>query len=236
MYILKSSGSIYKKETQSANSGSLHNINAKLINMFYKSTTKEPSRQQLIAGIRKNDDNIEFFGIRVTKEVMFMQNGKTHEWKDLKGKAARLMIQAYEEDAAAKQILENLKDDAGELVNLPFSRRVELYVYYCWGSLDAQPDIKNGVLMEPENFRHTQNCISLDFGKKKLTINGQALKKREIIMIDLFGQDEKDLVVAMELGIATPTLNQHKRELYDRAGVNTKPALLLECMRQQIIR
>lgn len=204
--------------------------------MLYKSTTNSTAKQELIAGILKNDENIEFFGVEPTMEVMFLQNGRTNEWKDLKGKPARLVLQAYHEDLPARHILENLKDADGDLVNLPFSRRVELYVYYCWGSLDGKPDIKDNVLQEPENFRHSIDCISLGFERKKLMLNGVPLKRREITMIDLFAQDYKDTVVAQELSITTTTLNQHKRELYDKADVDTKPALMLQCFRQQLIR
>jgi len=204
--------------------------------MLYKSTTNSAAKQELIAGILEGDENIEFFGLEPTKEVMFLQNGRSHEWKDLKGKPARLVLQAYHEDLPARQILENLKDVNGDPVNLPFSRRVELYVYYCWGSLDGKPDIKEGVLQEPENFRHSIDCISLGFERKKLMLNGMPLKKREITMIDLFAKDYKDTVVAQELSITTTTLNQHKRELYNKANVDTKPALMLECFRQQLVR
>lgn len=196
-----------------------------------KCTTLDQNPQHMIAGIQKNDNSIEFFGIHNTMEVRFLQNGKTHYFKELKGKDAILIIKAYESDPEAQQQIKNLSPDK----NLPFKRQIELYTYFCFGRLDGTPDIKDGELSYPENYRHRRDCISLGFKYKTFRINGNALKLREIIMIDGFAEDLKDDVVAQKLNITTTTLNQHKRGLFDKAGVMTKPALMIRASKDGLI-
>ena len=202
-----------------------------------KSTTKSNTPQQLIAGITKNDKAIEFFAIKETKEVMFLQNGKTHLFKDLPGFAVKALVNAYEQDREAKHILSNLKDENNQPVNLNYARQVELYTYFCYGSLDHQPDIIDGCLQEPENFRETKDCISLNFRRKQIKIGGQVLKPREVMMIDLFADSRNftGAVIADKMGIAESTFNQHKRELFNRAGVMTTTALMIKAVREQVI-
>ena len=53
-------------------------------------------------------------------------------------------------------------------------------------------------------------------------------------MIDLFAEDLKDEVVAMELGITRSTLNQHKHELYDKSGVQSKPGFLMRALQNHL--
>lgn len=200
-----------------------------------KSNTKK-SNPQMPAGILKEDGNVEFFGVRETREVKWIQHGKIRPFSELKGKLSFLIVSAFEGDQPAKEILKNLTDANGELLKLPYLRRLELYVYYCWGSLNSFPDVVGDVLSAPENFREKADCISLGFSLKKLTIDGIPLKPREIVMIDLFAKDYKDEIIAKELGIAMPTFNQHKRSLFDKAGgVMTKTALMIKAVKQQLL-
>lgn len=204
--------------------------------MQNKCTTLPDNPQHLIAGIQKNDHSIEFFGIHETMEVRFLQNGKTHRFSELKKTELFLLINAFESDRKAVEILKYLKNPDGTLAKLGFKRMLELYTYFCYGSLNHTPDIDNGVLSKPENYRHRRDCISLQFQHKVLRINGHALKPREVIMIDLFADDLKDDVVALELGITTTTLNQHKRELFDKAGgVQTKTALMIKAAKDELL-
>ncbi len=203
--------------------------------MQNKSTISSQHPQHLIAGIQKKDNSVEFFGIHETMEVRFLQNGKTHHFKELKKEHLFLVINAFEADRQAVAVLRNLKNPDGTPANLKYARMVELYVYFCYGNLNHTPDIENGVLSKPENYRHRRDCISLQFKHKTLRINGQPLKPREVIMIDLFSDDLKDDVVALELGITTTTLNQHKRELFDKAGVHTKTALMIRAVKDELL-
>ena len=204
--------------------------------MHSKCTTQNPNPQHLVAGIQKNDNSIEFFGIHETMEVRFLQNGRTHRFNELKKADLFLLINAFESDRKAVEILKNLKKPDGSPANLGYKRMLELYTYFCYGNLNHTPDIENGVLSQPENYRHRRDCISLQFQHKVLRINGHALKPREVIMIDLFSDDLKDDVVAFELGITTTTLNQHKRELFDKAGgVQTKTALMIKAAKEELL-
>ncbi|MBT0607609.1 helix-turn-helix transcriptional regulator [Aequorivita echinoideorum] len=210
-------------------------LTLKSILMHNKCTTENQHPQHLIAGIQKTDSNIEFFGIHETMEVRFLQNGKTHTFNELKGKNAIAVIEAFEADHEAKKILQNITAADGTPARLSYQRMVELYIYFCYGSLDGTPDIVDGILSQPENYRHRRDCISLRFKHKVLRINGQALKPREVIMIDMFADDHKDDVVALELGITTTTLNQHKRSLFEKTGVQTKTALMIKAGKEGLI-
>lgn len=200
-----------------------------------KSTNPKPTVQP-IAGILKEDANIEFFGIQKTREVKFFQNGEIHDFHELKGDLAKKVAYAYDDDIPAQDVLNHLKEANGEPLGLPYKRKLELYVYYCWGSLNHFPDVIGDALQASENFRESIDCKSLQFKRKKLCIDGKPLKPREVIMIDLFAKDYKDEVIAKELGIAMPTYNHHKRTLFDKAGgVMTKTALMIKAVKQQLI-
>ena len=110
-----------------------------------------------------------------------------------------------------------------------------LYTYYCYGDLDNTPDIKDGALQPAENYRHERDCISLQFDSKEITINGIPLKPREIRMIDSFSQEDKDEIVAIELGIVRNTLNQHKKSLFQKARVASKIGLMVKVFEERIL-
>ena len=160
--------------------------------MHNKCTTQDLHPQHLIAGIQKNDNSIEFFGIHETMEVRFLQNGRTHRFSELKKADLFLLIKAFESDREAVTILKNLQNPDGTPARYGYKRMLELYTYFCYGNLNHTPDIENGVLSQPENYRHRRDCISLQFKHKILHINGQQLKPREITMIDCFAEDMKD--------------------------------------------
>ena len=191
--------------------------------MKSKTTTTSPIPQHLIAGLIPGS-GIEFFGFPETKEVKWLQNGHMHDFADLPPAAFVTLLNALNKQPGAREVLR--KQDGRK------ARQVELFTYYCYGGLDNQPDMVNGELQEFENYRHSRDCISLVF--KELKINGEVLKPREIQMIDLFGDDTKDEVVAEELGITRSTLNQHKRGLFKKAGVFNKPGLMIAAFKQQI--
>lgn len=202
-----------------------NSLTLKSIQMQSKTTTNSDNPQHLIAGLNQNDSSIEFFGFRETKTVKFLQNGQTHDFKELPPAVFVQLLNAYNSNSEAKKFLGSK----------PVStiRKVELFTYYVWGDLDADPDYRDGALQDPENFRHTYDCPSLQF--KKLQLNGAKLKPREVVMIDLFGKDYKDEVVAMEMGITRATLSQHKRELFDKTGTGSKLGLVLEASRKGIL-
>jgi DNA-binding CsgD family transcriptional regulator len=196
-----------------------------------KTTTSLQHSQHLIAGLLKQDCGIEFFGIQETLEVQWIQNGKVHSFKKLSPGDFSRLVNAYKSNAEAVQHI-SCRVEEGSFVS--FTRQVELYTYFMYGGLDGKPDLVNEELQEPENYRHSKDCISLKF--KRIKLNGCPLKERELIMIDLMAQDHKDEVIALHMGIAHSTYNQHKKELFNKTGIQTKPGLMLAAMRQRILR
>ena len=209
--------------------------NAKLNIMNDKCTLLQGPAQHLIAGLVPGSKDIEFYGIPETKEVRWLQNGQDHAFKDLSPRHYMMLLNAYMCDASARRLLERIIDTSGREVRLDVTRQVMLYTYYCYGDLDSQPDIKDGVLQPAENYRHERDCISLQFDSKEITINGIPLKNREIRMIDSFSQEDKDEIVAIELGIVRNTLNQHKKTLFQKAGVFTKIGLMVKVFEERIL-
>ena len=209
--------------------------NAKLNIMNDKCTLLQGPAQHLIAGLVPGSEDIEFYGIPETKEVRWLQNGQDHAFKDLSPRHYMMLLNAYMCDASARRLLESITDSSGRQLKFDVTKQVMLYTYYCYGDLDSQPDIKNGKLQPAENYRHERECISLQFDSKEITLNGIPLKNREIRMIDSFSQEDKDEIVALELGIVRHTLNQHKKKLFQKAGVYSKIGLVVKAFEERIL-
>lgn len=200
-----------------------------------KSTTSAASPQHLIANLLKNEKNIEFLGIHETKAVLWMHKDHTYEFEKLPIGIFKILANAYTCDEGAKRILKVFAEN-GKLIS--FRRQVELYTYFMYGGLDDTADIIDGVLQPCENFRHSADCISLGFDKKVIRLNGNALKPRELMMIDLMADDldPKDEVIAQKMGLAHSTYNQHKRSLFEKSGVHSKHALMWRAARERVAR
>jgi len=199
--------------------------------MKNKTTTSLQHSQHLIAGLLKKDCGIEFFGILETMQVQWLQNGNVHSFEELSAKNYTILANAYNSNAAALQHISCIVEQ-GSFIS--FKRQVEIYTYFMYGGLDGNPDLVNDELQEPENYRHSRDCISLKF--KKIKLNGSPLKSREVQMIDLFIEDDKDDVIAEKMGIAVSTYNQHKKELFTKTGLHTKTAVAVAAVRQRIAR
>ncbi|SDS13777.1 regulatory protein, luxR family [Gillisia sp. Hel1_33_143] len=197
--------------------------------MNNKSTTSLQHSQHLIAGLLPGDSNIEFFGCWDTLEVKFTQNGSTHNFNELSPEDTRTLMNAYNSNLDARTVLSTYKED-GKIVSR--ARQLELYTYFMYGGTDNHADMIDGVLQEPENYRHTRNCISLKF--KTIKLNGNPLKNREIFMLDEMLEDHKNLVIAMKMKIAESTYNQHDAELKQKAGVHSKHGLLVRAWQEGV--
>lgn len=195
--------------------------------MNAKITVNPAIPQQLIAGILRRDNTIELFGIRKTKEVRFLQNGQTLPFSMLPPHAYVLLSNAYYRDAHAVSFISPL--------GYPVVRQVELYAYYCYGTLDHIPDIVDGVLAAPENFRDNLDCPSLFFSNKHLQLDGKKLLPREITIIDMIAQDCLDIEIAEALNITVSTLGFHKRDLFKKINCKTKTAVLYKAMQQHLL-
>jgi DNA-binding CsgD family transcriptional regulator len=180
-----------------------------------------------IAGIMPNDNNIEFIGIRKSKQVLWMQNGTTHYFNDLPAEHFNLLKSKYLKDHKAIQFLSGVTDH--------LTRQVELYTYYMYGAIDETPDIENGKLSNSENFRDTKNCPSLLWNSKNINIGTHILTPRQLVIIDLIGNDLPDKAIASVLGISHKTLDFHKAKLYKAIGATSKLHALKLSMKHKIV-
>jgi DNA-binding CsgD family transcriptional regulator len=181
-----------------------------------------------IAGMHPGDNSIEFQGIRKTKQVLWMQNGNNHYFSDLPSEHFNLLKSTYLKDHKAVRFLSGVTDH--------ISRQVELYTYYMYGEVDATPDIdKDGNLAPSENFRDTQNCPSLLWNSKNINIGSHILTPRQLVIVDLIGNNLPDKAIASILGVSHKTLDFHKSKLYKCVGVSTKLELLKLSMKYKIV-
>ncbi|WP_299012030.1 LuxR C-terminal-related transcriptional regulator [uncultured Polaribacter sp.] len=180
-----------------------------------------------IAGLMPYDSNIEFVGIRKTKQVLWLQNGSNHYFSDLPVEHYNLLKTSYLKDHKARRFLEAVSD------HLP--RQVELYTYYMYGEVDSTPDISNGKLAPSENFRDTRNCPSLLWNSKNINIGNHILTPRQLVIVDLIGNNLPDKAIASVLGVSHKTLDFHKSNLFKAVGVSTKMELLKLSIQHKII-
>lgn len=195
--------------------------------MINTSKTTTFNKTPQIAGMLPGDSNIEFGGIRETKQVLWLQNGTNHYFNDLPMVYFNMLKSAYLKDHKAVRFLESVTDS--------LRRQVELYTYYRYGDLDSTPDIMNGQLMPSENFRDKRNCPSLLWASKNINIGNHVLTPRQLVIIDLVGNDLPDKAIADAIGISHKTLDFHKSNLYKALGVTTKTALLKLAIQHKII-
>lgn len=180
-----------------------------------------------IAGVMPNDNNIEFVGVRKTKQVLWIQNGSTRYFNDLPIKVFTLLKTAFFNDSKAVNFLKSIT------ANL--KRQVELYTYYMYGELDSTPDVKDGVLAPSENFRDSKNCPSLLWNSKNINIGNHVLTPRQLIIIDLIGANLPDKAIAAALSISQKTFDFHKKNLFTALGVDSKMALLKLSIKYKIV-
>tara|TARA_R110000850_G_scaffold274786_2_gene412775 strand:- start:6871 stop:7458 length:588 start_codon:yes stop_codon:yes gene_type:complete len=194
--------------------------------MHRKITTFSEKDNHIVAGLQEND-NIEFYGIKATREVRYLMNGKTYQWRSLPKEAFALLFNAYQKDEKAKELLNR------ESPNL--IRQVELYAYYMYGDLDHKADLQNGYLQQNENFRHSKKCISRLFSRKKFKVGSKKLNQRDITIIDMIALDALDTEIAHRLGVTTSTLGFHKKNLFIKLDCQTKTGVLYKAMRSKLI-
>ena len=192
--------------------------------------TNQPAQipQALIAGMDlTNPNDVEFFGIKKNKTVQFLQAGHVHYFLDLAPKFYVLLFNKLYSDKAALQYFSEF--------DIPMKRKVELYTYYLFGSLDHTLDIIDGVLQDCENFRDTTFCPSLAFDHKDVKLNGAPLKRRDLIIIEMSAKGYTDEAIAQELNIKIPTLDCHKKALFVKTDTACKLDLVSQSFKQYII-
>ena len=195
--------------------------------MINKNKLTELNETLQIAGIMPCDSSIEFIGVKKNKTVLWLQNGTARYFTDLPKEYYNLLKQEYLSKPKAVAFLSKIS-------SVTF-KQVELFTYYMYGDIDNTPDIKNGVLAPSENFRDTQNCPSLLWDCKKMTIGSHTLTPRQLIIIDLMAADVPDKGIAAALGIAINTLDFHKNKLFTALGVKTRTALVILALQFKVI-
>lgn len=183
--------------------------------------------QEMIAGIMPSDHSVEFYGIKNNKQVIWFQNGSTNYFSDLPIQYLQLIKAEYLKHPKAVAFLKAVTDS--------FPRQLELFTYYMYGALDSTPDIKDGVLSAPENFRDSKNCPSLLWNCKQIIVNNYALTPRELIITDFFFENTPDKAIAQFVGISHSYLDQVKHQLFKKTGVTTKVAYLIAAIQQQAV-
>lgn len=194
--------------------------------MINNSKTTEKTNTAQIAGLLPGDSNIEFIGLKETKQVIWLQHGRTLEWCYLPKWVYAICKKQYLQDKKAVAYLQQIETSV--------NRQVELYIYHLYGGMDSNPDILKGHLTISENFRDEKNTPALLWDSKHITLNGEKLEPRDIIIIDLILADVPDKAIAPEFNIKQSTLDFHKRNLYNRTHVSGKTALIIAALKQHI--
>ncbi|EKF56207.1 LuxR family transcriptional regulator protein [Galbibacter marinus] len=189
-------------------------------------TIEKNAAEQFMAGVSPKDSNIEFIGVKSTKTVLWLQNGKTKYFKDLPPHLFELLQNSFLKDPQAMNDLQNVET---------MERKVELYTYYMYGDLDSIPDISKGRLSPSENFRDNKNCISQHWASKEITIDGVRMNNRDITILDSISQDFPDKAIANILGISMSTFNWHKQNLLHKTNCATKVALAIKAQNQKVL-
>ena len=203
--------------------------------MQSKTTTTNQIPQHLIAGINlKNSTDVELFGIKKNMTVQFFQSGQVHYFQDLKPNYFIMLLNRFNSDMPAKEYFRKQEEVNGEKMSL--KRKVEIYAYFLFGALDHKPDFKNGVLQGCENFRDSDNCPSLNFAWKNITMDGASLTKRDLTIIDMSARGCTDFEIADTLNIAIKTLDSHKAKLFVKTNTKCKLDLVCKSFHQQVIQ
>lgn len=196
--------------------------------MHDKCTTTGVIPQQLAAGMNlRNPDDIEFFGIRKNKTVQYLQAGQVHYFEEISPRFYILLLNKLNSDKPALAYFKNF--------DIPTKRKVELYTYFIYGSLDHKPDIIDGKLQSSENFRDTFFCPSLQFSHKDITIDGVRLSLRDLTIIDMSARECTDTEIAAKLNICEATLNFHKKKLFIKTKTQTKLGVVMKAFKEKII-
>lgn len=197
--------------------------------MLDKSTSKNSTDQihRIPAGIRVGDTATELFACRESGKVFGISDGRTIAFESICPKKRAMIYEQLLKDDAA---MADLRDLTPELA-------LEQYAFCIYGAADSEPDFAaGGQLGKPDNFICSDHCRCLNWASKQMTINGNALTKRELEVLNHLASDKPDKMVAAELNISENTLDTHKRHLFDKAGVNSKSGLIVKAAKSKVIQ
>ena len=172
------------------------------------------TKTNIPAGIM--DMDIEFFSMN--GEVYFIQDGSTHDFKDLSIEAAHYLRIDLEEHPKALEAIEQLG------ITDPINQ-LKQYVMCRFGDFDNRADLTP----EGVTIKEYVNCASRGSCKYEgilcqhifPTDNGH-LTPREIEVIKLIIQDLPDKIIADRLDISINTMAVHRRNIENKIGCHTK--------------
>lgn len=199
--------------------------------MYGKSTTNvatlQPTIHRIPAGMLQGDKTTEIFACRDSKNVFAISDGKSIPFNELPQVIRAQVFDKLLEDPKA---MEDLKDLSPE-------EATQQYAFCVYGAADSNPDFcSGGKLKEADNFICSDNCQCLKWPSKNITISGNKLTIREIEIIQLLATDLSDKMIADKLGISISTLDTHKNHLFEKAGVLSKPGLIIAAVNEKIVQ
>jgi len=190
--------------------------------------------QQLIAGLNPLiPEDIEFIPKGEGMKVLCLQGGRSYPFKKIAAPIFTDILNEYTNDRGAQRFIKLLRNEKG----LPYSKveQVEIYVFFMWGGVDGKPDVIGGVLQPCENFITGEDCPSLNFDNKEVTVDGKQINYRDIKIILMANKDLPNKAIADELHISVRTLEYHLTRLYRKVGAFTRTGLVSAAYKNQII-
>ncbi|MGK4567808.1 helix-turn-helix transcriptional regulator [Flavobacterium sp. 3HN19-14] len=182
---------------------------------------------QIHAGALPSDTSTELFACRDSRRVFGVSQGKTVPFNEI---CATKRAQIFKKLLGDSVAMEDLK-------HLPETERIEQFAFCIYGGLDHQADFcENGVLKESDNFLCSGNCICRNWPSKKITLNNKRLTAKKIEVLTLLCSDLADKQIADQLQISQSTLDTHKTQLFEIAGVFSKGGLIMAATRDKIIQ
>ena len=195
-------------------------------------TTTNPENLQFIhklsAGAIPTDESIEIFADREHRKVYFTSKGVTLEFKKLSQRYKNRLFEKLLADTVAYK----------DLAHLPDHEALEKYAYCVYGTIDHIPDISTtGLLGGSENFMcGNPDCNCKNWLSKEFSYKGKILKGRILDVLIAYRKGREDQHVCDELDITMPTLNSHKKKLFEIFEVFSKTELVVAAIEAQIIQ
>jgi DNA-binding CsgD family transcriptional regulator len=189
--------------------------------------SKIPIIHQIPAGLMLGDTSTELFGCRKTKRVYALSNGQTFKFEELNPSKRALIFEKLLSDDVA----------IADLKTLSQNEAIERFAFCIYGAVDHEPDFDcEGNLKQADNFICSNNCQCLKWESKNITIDGNRLTPKEIEVVTLLASDKPDKQIADELNICESTLNTHKKNLFEKFNVFSKPGLITKAISNKIIQ
>ena len=186
-----------------------------------------PQVHRLPAGILPGDFDTELIGDRNTRKVYGLSNGTTVPFAEINPALKASLFEMMLSDDLAMADLAGMDHEAA----------LEEFTFCVYGAADHLPDFKaDGTPGTADNFLCGANCRCLAWKSKCIMLNGTPLTTRQLEITKLMASDMPDKAIAAELGITPSTLDDHKRQLYKKAGVQSKPGLIIEAVNQKVIQ